>query len=298
MSVAGHSYLKRLIAITCRLDPIKPAELGDEGKALGALMKDRLEAASNLIQDCSHATDEYYKSKFISEFILPPFCMISVNLTSCCPDKMIRLGSWGNKFADYATNLANLANGFESDLHQFTGTGVQTINRSVNKIQETMDSFMRTVFGTLLSPEEKEFNKFIAEKGGLAKVTKDETLLKDLVRKRQAQESRSHSAEPQGNLSSKLKQNADDMLNEIKEEIKTDLDAALDNSRKYFNLKFEEQKSQIAGVKETIARVGERVIERILSGAHNRIIDEVCYSRYRCYLNHADTALGATLPLG
>ena len=48
-----------------RLAPIKPAELGSGAESLAQRMDDRLKVAAVVIEECSHATNEYYAMKFI-----------------------------------------------------------------------------------------------------------------------------------------------------------------------------------------------------------------------------------------
>lgn len=50
-----------------RLSRIKPSEL-DDGKALAGRMEGRLKEAADAIQKCSHATNDYYKAKFLGSF--------------------------------------------------------------------------------------------------------------------------------------------------------------------------------------------------------------------------------------
>lgn len=57
-------------SIPYRLETIKPNELGTEGVKVADRMNQRLKDAATTIQDCSHATHDYYKMKFIRMAVL------------------------------------------------------------------------------------------------------------------------------------------------------------------------------------------------------------------------------------
>lgn len=148
---------------------------------------------------------------------------------------------------------------------------------------------IKLVFETLLSPDELELNKFIGSNGGPDKFMENDRLLKDLMEKRKDQLKRSPSFSPQGQIASQLE---GDRFKELKEELKTNLDSSLDESRKLFDQKFKEQSHQFEEVKNVVTRESDRIIKQIRSGAHNRVIDKVCVPPDLAYRNCSDKALG------
>ncbi|KDR69973.1 hypothetical protein GALMADRAFT_145027 [Galerina marginata CBS 339.88] len=244
------------------LAPIKPSELGSGAESLAQRMDKRLEAARHAIEECSHATHEYYKMKVIS--------------------KLVKSNKWEEKFADLATQFANFQSDFAADIAFFTGVGVQATIRAVGQIDEKITMLMKVVFNVFTSPEETELLSFIKTKGGAEKFINDDTLLLDLIQKHKGQQAQTDEEEDrvsqgigQGKASFDLGNSAFD---DTKKELTTDLNILLDGSKKTFTQLFEEQKDQIAAVRDDIRRESDRMVGRILSGPHDRILDKHIHS--------------------
>ncbi|KDR69989.1 hypothetical protein GALMADRAFT_145035 [Galerina marginata CBS 339.88] len=240
------------------LAPIKPSELGSGAESLAQRMDKRLEAARHAIEECSHATHEYYKMKVIS--------------------KLVKSNKWEEKFADLATQFANFQSDFAADIAIFTGVGVQATIRAVDQIDEKIKMLRKVVFNLFASPEETELLSFIKTKGGgPEKFINDDTLLLDLIQKHKGQQAQTGEEDDrvgqgigQGKASFDLGNSAFD---DTKKELTTELNILLDASKKTFTQLFEEQKDQIAAVRDDIRRESDRMVGRILSGPHDRILD-------------------------
>ncbi|KIJ29840.1 hypothetical protein M422DRAFT_784182 [Sphaerobolus stellatus SS14] len=239
------------------LNDIQPSMLGPQGRTLEERMNSHINGAAVAIEECSHATHEYYKTKFIP--------------------KLIKCIKWEEKFANFISTFATLEIKFKEQLQMYTAHGVQAIDITVKGIDEKMNHLMKIVFTKLLSPEEHELISFMNTKGGPEKFISDEKLLLELVQKSDAQAYRSQSALPLPGLFGRKEPDAFQNFADIQEELKTDLNTALDDSRKSFEVLFKEQRNQIEQLKNVVIRESDRVVERILAGPHSRILDKVIY---------------------
>ncbi|KDR69994.1 hypothetical protein GALMADRAFT_145041 [Galerina marginata CBS 339.88] len=236
------------------LAPIKPSELGSGAESLAQRMDNRLKAAADAIRECSHATHEYYKMKVIP--------------------KILKSNKWEEKFTDLATQFANFQSDFAADIAFFTGAGVQATIRAVGQIDEKITMFMTVVFNLFASSEETQLLSFIKTKGGSEKFINDDTLLLDLIKKQKGQQAQPSEDDRigQGKANFDL---GNSPFDDTKKELTTDLNILLDGSRKTFTQLFEEQKDQITAVRDDIRRESDRIVGRLLSGAHDRILDKV-----------------------
>ncbi|KDR69957.1 hypothetical protein GALMADRAFT_160132 [Galerina marginata CBS 339.88] len=246
--------MSEMMATLQLLAPIKPAELRFGSESLAQRIDTRLRVAAVAIEECSHATHEYYKTKVIS--------------------KLIKSNKWEEKFTDLATKFANFQSDFAADLAFYTGAGVQATVRAVGKIDEKITMLMKLVFNVFASPEENELMSFIKSKGGSEEFIKDDKLLLDLIKKHKGQQAQSAQEDDrvgQGKASFDLGNSAFD---DTKKELTTDLNILLDGSRKTFVQLFEEQKDQITAVRDDMRRESDRIVGQLLSGAHDRVLDK------------------------
>ena len=256
-----------------RLAPIKPAELGFGAESLAQRMNNHLKVVVAAIEECSHVTDEYYKMKLVCMY--PGLSLIMESCLTAIQAKMIKSSKWEEKFTDFAMKFADFKDNFTVNLALYTGAGVQATFRAVGKMDEKISKLMKLVFTHFNSPEEHELLSFIKSKGGSEKFIKDDKLLLDLIQKYKNQQGATGEEDDraeQGRASFDL---GNSTFNDTKKELNTDLDVVLAGSKKFFSQKFEEQKDQIAKVRDDIRRESDRIIGQLLSGAHDRILDKV-----------------------
>jgi hypothetical protein len=257
-----------------RLARIEPAELGSGAESLAQRMDDHLKVAAVAIEECSHATNEYYKMKVICMY--PGLSLIMESCLNAIQAKMIKSSKWEEKFTDFATKFANFHSDFTADLAFYTGAGVQATVRAVGKMDEKISKLMKLVFTHFTSPEEQELLLFIKSKGGPEVFIKDDKLLLDLIQKHKTQQGKTGQEDDrvgQGKASFDLGRNS--AFDDTKKELNADLDAVLAGSKRFFAQKFEEQKDQIAKVRDDIRRESDRIVGELRSGAHDRILDKV-----------------------
>jgi hypothetical protein len=134
---------------------------------------------------------------------------------------------------------------------------------------------MIAIFQQLVSPEQKQISALVAEMGGVGALRNNKKmllLLEETANKASSTPSaeghhRALRAQP-----TEAKPNADDIKNDIFE----DPNAAAEKNRVVFFRKFEAQKNQILDeLTHVIKREGDRVIQEVKGGPHERIIDRV-----------------------
>lgn len=186
----------------------------------------------------------------------------------------MKSSQWEDKFTNFATKFANFQSDFTANLALYTGTGVQATVRVLGKLDDKISMLMKVVFAHFASPEENELSSFIKLKGGPEVFSKDDKLLMDLIQKHKGQQALTDQGDDrvgQGKANFDLGNSA---FNDTKE-LNTNLDVLLAGSKSFFAQKFEEQKNQIAEVKDVIRRESDRIVGQLLSGAHDRILDKV-----------------------
>ena len=126
---------------------------------------------------------------------------------------------------------------------------------------------MLQVFQELLPPKQRVLAAKAREIGSDA-VLEDEQLVKELL----AVESTPNSSPgPEGQPGGDRPPG----LDELRKEIKRDPDEVIKMNSEFFNLKYGIQKREIETMARLITRDGDRVIEAITAGPHDRIVDPV-----------------------
>ena len=138
---------------------------------------------------------------------------------------------------------------------------------------------MLAYFQTCMSPEYKEMATRINDRGGIQAVMDNERLLKELVDARGVSES---TAEVRGAHGHRREVAFD--MEELRAELKEDVEMAMEKNSHTFSRKFEMQRKQIVDeLTKAIHREGDRVIDAVTAGPHDRIIDPVSLSPMTTY---------------
>jgi hypothetical protein len=130
------------------------------------------------------------------------------------------------------------------------------------------------MFEQLVSPEQKQLSATVSAKGGVKALRNNDKMLLEL--ERQVSEAPSLSSvevhwaprSKPGDTSQKAK--------DLRTEIFEDPDAAVEKNQTVYFRKFEAQKRQIIDeLTSVVKREGDRVIQEIKAGPHERILDRV-----------------------
>ena len=133
---------------------------------------------------------------------------------------------------------------------------------------------MIAMFRQLVSPEQKQISELVAKMGGVSALRNNHKMLL-FLEETASKVSNTPSAEGHRAPRAKpmdAKPNADDIKNDIFE----DPNAAAEKNQTVFFRKFEAQKNQIVNeLTLAVKREGDRVIQEVKGGPHDRIIDPV-----------------------
>jgi hypothetical protein len=133
---------------------------------------------------------------------------------------------------------------------------------------------MKALFEQLVSPEQEVLSKLVIAKGGVKVVRNNEKMLLDLE-KNASKASSSPSLEGHRTRQA-TPGDADLEVDNLKEDIFEDPNAAAERNWAVFSRKFEAQKNQIIDeLSLVIQRENDRVIRELKGKAHERIRDRV-----------------------
>jgi hypothetical protein len=155
-------------------------------------------------------------------------------------------------------------------LSVYTHINLQSINTQLKSIALSLEDFKQFLSSPgMQSPGERNLLDFIEKNGGPQSVWKDESLLKELIErsgidKELEDRDYTESSSAQAKLVAKVKAEAQKELNNI-----------LDESKKSFNMKWQAMESQFTRMEGVVKREGDRVINKMQEGPHNRIVDQV-----------------------
>ena len=185
---------------------------------------------------------------------------------------------WQGKFTDVAQQFADHKTAMQFDLQIHASVGITTANitlstvsTDMSKLTQNVGKLMEVVFERMRSPEEREVASLVASQpGGVDAALKNDVLLERVLAAQKAKDgkgaARRHGA---GAEEDKTRTIAD-----LRQEVTKDVEQVLADN-KYFEQKFEVVRMQVDEVKVSIRRETDRVIDTLLSGPHERIIDRV-----------------------
>ncbi|TCD61202.1 hypothetical protein EIP91_008790 [Steccherinum ochraceum] len=192
--------------------------------------------------------------------------------------------NWESKFADVSTQFEDHKVALQHDLAIHTNRGVATANEALVGIQADLRRLMQMVFESFRSGEEREVSAFVASKGGPEKVLKSDVLLAELLKMQKARDGRlGKSPLPFGDERSGV--------DDLRRDLTKDLGRILEENRSTFEHKFDAQQVQIERVRDTVVKEGDRIINTMLSGPHERIVNRDIYSVWK--ENHWKTSVKA-----
>ena len=126
---------------------------------------------------------------------------------------------------------------------------------------------MLELFQEFVTPEQKKLATMVEKMGGKAALENEYSM------KKLADAEVAFSA-PSGSGSRRSGSRPYDLV-ELQQEIEGNPEEAIEENAEYFNRKFDVQRRQIEDINRSIKRQGDRMIEAITSGPHDRIVDKV-----------------------
>ncbi|KAJ7248435.1 hypothetical protein C8J57DRAFT_1358239 [Mycena rebaudengoi] len=248
--IALHVEMKDMMAVLLQLGSIRDAEkVAPDGSTIKGRLEALLQRTSDDIRACANACDTYSKKKLVVKVLKGPI--------------------WEGRLVKFCGLFTQRRSEFEFALSIHTTLGVEAANKTLGDVEKTtreMDAkmdLMLKMFQQFASPEQKDIMKVVESRGGLKACQENDKVLKELTEL----EHQGNQA-PGGGLSGKSN------LEELKEDLHLDPDAAMEKNSIIFGRKLEVQKRQIVDeLTRVVEREGDRVISQVLAGPHDKILD-------------------------
>ncbi|KAJ7437086.1 hypothetical protein B0H11DRAFT_2206778 [Mycena galericulata] len=261
MILTLHMEMKDMMGVLTQLKSVKDSEeRAPDGSTIRGRMQEIVKGTAEDIKACGLACDTYTKKKLVVKVLTGPM--------------------WEGKLAGFVGTFTKRRGEFEFALSIHTAQGVDAANRAINAVDKTtqemnakMDMMLK-MFAQFVTPEQREMGRLVEQKGGLEAVQGNDKDLKELYEL----ENKSSGGGPpatlqstKGSVSSGGKSSA---LDDLREELKLDPDAAMAKNATTFSRKLEAQTRQIIDeLTKVVERQGDRVISAITAGPHDKIID-------------------------
>ncbi|KAF8647842.1 hypothetical protein AX16_006510 [Volvariella volvacea WC 439] len=248
--IALKAEMQDMMSVLFQLRHVRdPEEKGPDGTTIAGRMQVLMEQIAKDIHEAGSACDAYIKKSFLAKTI---------------KSKIYegRLAEYGAKFEAHKVTL-------ERALTVHTAVGVDTANQKLDQQDVQLKAIQQQLehlFTKLDTPKEREVQKFIEENGGAKACIEKEDLLNKMI----AKSGDSVSAVAGTNA----KRGGDDLAGARKtllKEYNEDVDELFKRNAVLFEKKLDIQRAQL---ESTIRSEGDRVIETLLAGAHDKIIDQ------------------------
>ena len=129
---------------------------------------------------------------------------------------------------------------------------------------------MAQYFQTALAPEQKEIAARVQDRDGAQAVIENDRLLRELVDLYRTSDGAVEVSGARGRCEVGID------IEELRLEIREDIEVAVERNAETFSRKFEMQRKQIVDeLTKAIHREGDRIIDAVTAGPHDRIIDPV-----------------------
>lgn len=186
--------------------------------------------------------------------------------------KVIASNSWDTKLSEFSGTFEKRRKEFQFALSIHTARTVDATNQTINQVADDSKEIlakiddMKSFFAQILKSEQANMLKRIEEMGGSQKVMQNKKLIKELSPDLDSKGSAAAGNKPGNSSTSEI--------DEVQEDLKTDPETLIAKNLEVFHRKFEVQARQIIDeVDRIVQRQGDRIINAITAGPHDRIKD-------------------------
>ncbi|KAJ7693840.1 hypothetical protein B0H17DRAFT_981213 [Mycena rosella] len=256
MILTLHMEIKDMMGVLTQLKNVKDAEeVAPDGTTIRGRMQEIIKGIAEDIKACANTCDTYTKKRLLVKVLKGPI--------------------WEGKLVKFVGVFTKRRADLEFALTIHTALGVDAANQAISAVDAKMDMMMK-MFQQFVSPEQREMTRLVEQKGGLQACQENDKVLKELS------DLETKSAGAIGPQSAKGTGNKTSALEDLKDELMGDIDAALEKNLTAFTRKFEVQQRQIIDeLSKVVERQGDRVISAITAGPHDKIIDPDVYKIWK-----------------
>ncbi|KAI1785577.1 hypothetical protein LXA43DRAFT_899476 [Ganoderma leucocontextum] len=240
--------MRDMMAVLVQLKDINKDKRAGEGNAtISGRMQHLVDKTEQDIRKCANSCNAYAKKKLLS--------------------KVVHSSSWSDEFKGYIQGFTDRRREFELALSIYIGHAVNTANDKLVTIEEKMDRVLRYL-DACMSSEERELSRIVDDRGGPQVVIRDEKLMRELF------EAPVTGASISGSEEHNISHGAVDEFKELQIELQMDVQMAVRENLEQFQAKFLIQQREIEqGLRRTMHREGDRIIDAVISGPHDKILD-------------------------
>ncbi|KAI0360925.1 hypothetical protein OH77DRAFT_1517315 [Trametes cingulata] len=247
--------MKDMMEALLQIRTIKEKErIGPGGMTIEGRMQALVKQTADDITACGNACDTYAKKRLIV--------------------KVIKGSVWESTLKGYIDLFAKRRKDFTFALSIHTGMGVDDANRKLSTLDAKMDVLLE-FFTKAVTPEQRELAILVQKKGGAMAVMSNNDALKELLNFKPT--TAATGAKRGVERDSAVEHNGpvgENNLDALKTELFESPELAIRKNFEVFERKFKMQQRELAEeIKRTVHHEGDRVIEAVTSGPHDRIID-------------------------
>ncbi|KAJ6570836.1 hypothetical protein DFH09DRAFT_1462750 [Mycena vulgaris] len=243
--LALHMEMKEMMGVLTQLKNVKDSEeVAPDGSTIKGRMQVIVTGTAEDIKACANTCDTYSKKKLVVKVLKGPI--------------------WEGRLVKFVGIFTKRRSEFEFALSIHTALGVDAANKTLLGVDAKIDMMMK-MFQQFASPAQKEMSRMIEQRGGAACLDNDAAL-------RELNDHEVKSEEGNTTYAGRTTKASD--LADLKADLHTDPDAAIEQNMVKFTRKFEVQKRQIIDeLSRVIEHQGDRIISAVTAGPHDRIID-------------------------
>lgn len=188
---------------------------------------------------------------------------------------MLNGAVWQSRLAQFGGRFAKRRTEFEFALSIHSAAGIDAAKRTLDIVEENTKAIdekvnmMMEMFQNLASPEERQLTKAVSKLGGSRAIHANGKLLRQLSNE---ELDGSLSTNAVGTKAGRKRYSLED----LREDLRADPEEIIKNNLVLFSRKFEIQQNRILEeLNMAVKREGDRVIQTIVAGPHDRIFDPV-----------------------
>ncbi|CAK5278366.1 unnamed protein product [Mycena citricolor] len=256
--VALHMEMKDMMGALLQMRNVKDADqVAPDGSTIKGRVQVIAKETADDIKACANACDTYIKKKLIVKILKGPI--------------------WDGKLVAFAGTFTKRRSEFEFALSIHTAVGVDVATKLIGAVDHTTTAMnakmdmMLQLFKSLMTPEQEEMARMIDRSGGHDSVVRSDRALQELsvLEEKITSSEPTHVRRVYG-------------LDDLKDELESDPQLAIDANKAAFSRKLDVQTRQIIDdLSKVIEREGDRVISAINTGPHDRIMDPNVYAVWK-----------------
>ncbi|PIL33838.1 hypothetical protein GSI_03544 [Ganoderma sinense ZZ0214-1] len=240
-----------------QLRGIKDREsVGLDGLTVEGRMQELVDETAADIKECANTCDTYARKKLLT--------------------KVFQSSSWDDTFKGFITLFAQRRKDFTFALQMHTSMSVDEVNEKVREIDAKL-SMLLEIFPRIVSPEQQELAALVKKKGGPEKILGDNDVLEGLLafkpttaldRNKRGSGAGQDGAERNGHQDEAVD------LPAVKQELFDSPESAIKKNWEAFERRFNLQEKRLTdNLAKIVRRDGDRVIQAVTAGPHDRILD-------------------------